>query len=51
MESNPDTAPYPAELKSVTVGRDAIDFSRYEPVPPQVLQKLVEAYRPRHQED
>ncbi len=44
---------YAAELKSVTAGRGryALDFSHYEPVPPQVQQKLVEAYKPRHEED
>ncbi|MDQ3495111.1 MAG: elongation factor G [Pseudomonadota bacterium] len=44
---------YAAELKSVTAGRGryALDFSHYEPVPPQVQQKLVEAYRPRHEDD
>jgi elongation factor G len=44
---------YAAELKSVTAGRGryALDFSHYEPVPPQVQQKLVDAYKPRHEED
>lgn len=44
---------YAAELKSVTAGRGryALDFSHYEPVPAQVQQKLVEAYKPRHEED
>ena len=44
---------YPAELKSITAGRGryAIDFSHYEPVPPQVQQKLAESWRPRHAED
>ena len=44
---------YAAELKSVTAGRGrySLDFSHYEPVPPQVQQKLVEAYKPRHEED
>ncbi|GAA4861815.1 elongation factor G [Luteimonas vadosa] len=44
---------YAAELKSVTAGRGryALDFSHYEPVPAQVQQKLVEAYKPRHDED
>ena len=43
---------YAAELKSATAGRGrySLDFSHYEPVPPQVQQTLVEAYRP-HQED
>src|SRR5690606_15288132 len=44
---------YAAELKSVTAGRGrySLDFSHYAPVPPQVQQKLVEAYRPRHDDD
>jgi elongation factor G len=44
---------YAAELKSVTAGRGryALDFSHYEPVPPQVQQRLVEAYKPRPEED
>ncbi|MFC5577453.1 elongation factor G [Lysobacter niabensis] len=44
---------YAAELKSVTAGRGrySLDFSHYEPVPPQVQQKLVEAYKPRTEED
>lgn len=44
---------YAAELKSVTAGRGrySLDFSHYEPVPTNVQQKLVEAYKPRHEED
>ena len=44
---------YAAELKSVTAGRGryALDFSHYEPVPAQVQQKLVESYKPHHEED
>ena len=44
---------YAAELKSVTAGRGrySLDFSHYEPVPAQVQQKLVEAYKPRQEED
>ena len=44
---------YAAELKSATAGRGryALDFSHYEPVPAQVQQKLVEAYKPRHEEE
>jgi elongation factor G len=44
---------YAAELKSVTAGRGrySLDFSHYEPVPMQMQQKLVEAYKPRHEED
>src|SRR5690606_4373165 len=39
---------YAAELKSATAGRGryAMDFSHYEPVPPQVQQALVAAWRP-----
>ncbi|MEO6263951.1 MAG: elongation factor G [Luteimonas sp.] len=44
---------YAAELKSVTAGRGrySLDFSHYEPVPAQVQQRLVEAYKPKHEED
>ncbi|MBB1060294.1 elongation factor G [Marilutibacter spongiae] len=44
---------YAAELKSVTAGRGrySLDFSHYEPVPTQVQQKLVEAYKPRHDDE
>jgi len=44
---------YAAELKSITAGRGrySLDFSHYEPVPPQVQQKLVAAYQPRHEEE
>ena len=44
---------YAAELKSVTAGRGrySLDFSHYEPVPAQVQQKLVDAYKPRHDEE
>jgi len=44
---------YAAELKSMTAGqgRYSLDFSHYEPVPPNVQQKLVEAYKPRHDEE
>lgn len=44
---------YAAELKSVTAGRGrySLDFSHYEPVPAQVQQKLIEAYKPRHEEE
>lgn len=44
---------YAAELKSVTAGRGrySLDFSHYEPVPGNVQQKLVEAYKPRHEEE
>ncbi|RZA28716.1 MAG: elongation factor G, partial [Lysobacteraceae bacterium] len=44
---------YAAELKSVTAGkgRYRLDFSHYEPVPANVQQRLVEAYKPRHEDD
>lgn len=44
---------YAAELKSVTAGRGrySLDFSHYEPVPAQVQQKLMEAYKPKQDED
>jgi elongation factor G len=44
---------YAAELKSVTAGRGrySLDFSHYEPVPNQVQQRLVEAYKPRHEDE
>jgi elongation factor G len=44
---------YAAELKSVTAGRGryALDFSHYEPVPPQVQSRLVDAFKPRTDED
>jgi elongation factor G len=44
---------YAAELKSFTAGRGrySLDFSHYEPVPMQVQQRLVEAYRPKHEEE
>ncbi|WP_202841226.1 elongation factor G [Luteimonas saliphila] len=44
---------YAAELKSATAGRGryALEFSHYEPVPPQVQQALAAAWRPRHEED
>ena len=44
---------YAAELKSITAGRGryALDFSHYEPVPAQVQQRLVEAFKPHHDDD
>lgn len=44
---------YAAELKSVTAGRGrySLDFSHYEPVPAPVQQKMVEAYKPRHDDE
>lgn len=44
---------YSNELKAITAGRGrySIEFSHYEAVPPQVQKQLVEAHRPRHEED
>ncbi len=44
---------YAAELKSVTAGRGrySLDFSHYEPVPMATQHKLVDAYKPRHDDD
>ena len=44
---------YAAELKGATAGRGsyALDFSHYEPVPAQMQQKLVDAYKPHHEDD
>jgi len=44
---------YANELKAVTggIGRYTIEFSHYEPVPPQVQKQLAEAYRPKAEED
>src|SRR5690606_24133469 len=44
---------YSNELKSMTggQGRYTLEFSHYEPVPPNVQKQLVEAYKPRHEDD
>jgi len=44
---------YPNELKAATAGRGryTIEFSHYEPVPPSVQKQLVEAYKPRVEEE
>ena len=44
---------YAAELKGATGGRGRyqLEFSHYEPVPSPVQKQLVEAYKPRHDED
>jgi len=44
---------YTNELKAITggQGRYSIEFSHYEPVPPQVQKQLTEAYKPRAEED
>jgi elongation factor G len=48
-----EVSDYQTELKAMTGGRGryAIEFSHYEPVPSQVQKQLVEAYRPRTEED
>ena len=44
---------YAAELKGSTAGRGRYDleFSHYEPVPGAVQKQLIEAYKPRHDDD
>jgi elongation factor G len=44
---------YQIELKAMTggKGRYAIEFSHYDPVPPQVQKQLAEAYRPKVEEE
>ena len=44
---------FPARLKSLTAGHGtySLEFSHYEPAPPQLQQKLVSAHRPAAQED
>ena len=44
---------YQTELRSLTggEGRFAMELSHYEPVPPQIQKQLVEAYRPKPEED
>ena len=44
---------YAAELKGTTAGRGRyeLEFSHYEPVPAPVQKQLIEAYKPRHEED
>ena len=44
---------YAAELKGITAGRGrySLDFSHYEPVPGNVQRQLVEAYKPKHEEE
>jgi elongation factor G len=44
---------YSNELKSLTggQGRYGIEFSHYDPVPPNVQRQLIDAYKPRHEED
>lgn len=44
---------YTNELKAISggKGRYSIEFSHYEAVPPQVQKQLIDAYRPRHDEE
>jgi elongation factor G len=44
---------YANELKAATggQGRYSLEFSHYEPVPPQVQKQLTEAYKPHAEED
>ncbi len=48
-----ELADYAAELKGITAGRGrySLDFSHYEAVPLQVQKQLMEAYKPRLEED
>jgi len=43
---------FPARLKSITAGHGSysLEFSHYEPAPPQLQQKLVAAHRPATEE-
>jgi elongation factor G len=44
---------YQTELKALTAGkgRYAIEFSHYDPVPAQVQKQLMEAYKPKVEEE
>jgi elongation factor G len=44
---------YQSQLKSVTGGQGSfvMEFSHYEPVPPQVQQQVASAYKPKAEED
>jgi len=48
-----EVSDYQTELKALTggQGRYAIEFSHYDPVPPQVQKQLMEAYKPRVEEE
>ncbi len=48
-----EVADYQTELKAMTggQGRYAIEFSHYEPVPPQVQKQLTEAWKPKADDD
>jgi elongation factor G len=44
---------YQSQLKSVTGGQGSfvMEFSHYEPVPPQVQQQIVSQYKPREEKE
>jgi elongation factor G len=44
---------YQSQLKSVTGGQGsfAMEFSHYEPVPPQVQQQIASQYKPKAEEE
>jgi elongation factor G len=44
---------YQSQLKSVTGGQGsfAMEFSHYEPVPPQIQQQIAGQYKPRAEEE
>jgi len=44
---------FPARLRSITAGHGSysLEFSHYDPAPPQLQQKLVAAHKPAAQED
>jgi elongation factor G len=48
-----EVSDYSNELKSLTGGRGrySIEFSHYDPVPPNVQKQLIEAWKPRAEED
>ena len=48
-----EVADYSNELKAASAGRGryTIEFSHYEPVPPNVQRQLVDAYKPRVEEE
>ncbi len=43
---------YQSELKSITGGQGSftMDFSHYDPVPPNIQQELAGAYKPKAEE-
>ena len=48
-----EVAQYQSQLKSVTGGQGsfAMEFSHYDPVPPQVQQQIMAAYKPKAEEE